>query len=132
MSFTFRRRIKIAPGTTVNLGKRGMSLSVGAGGARATLRASGDSERGDDVPPFPWVRVLSGVYLVVFVFAIVGMFVWRNSGGLMVSFCAVISAPGMVVFVVLGYIKAWQLITKARPIAAELQRKEERETSDNL
>lgn len=37
MAFRFQRRIKIAPGVTINLSKGGVSTSVGVKGARVTL-----------------------------------------------------------------------------------------------
>jgi len=37
MAFRFRRSLKIAPGLSVNLGKRGASVSVGPRGARMTV-----------------------------------------------------------------------------------------------
>ena len=45
MAFKFRKRVKIAPGIYVNLGKEGVSsLSVGAKGA--TVNFKGSSQRG--------------------------------------------------------------------------------------
>ncbi|MFQ5698134.1 MAG: DUF4236 domain-containing protein [Myxococcota bacterium] len=41
MSFRFWRRIKIAPGVTLNLSKRGASVSLGPRGAKLTLGRSG-------------------------------------------------------------------------------------------
>ena len=41
MGFRFYRRIKIAPGVSVNLGKRGASVSVGPRGAKMTFGSSG-------------------------------------------------------------------------------------------
>lgn len=37
MGLRFRRRLKVAPGVSLNLGKRGASLSVGRRGARVTV-----------------------------------------------------------------------------------------------
>jgi len=41
MSWRFRRRVKLAPGFTVNLGRRGASLSVGGKGAHVTYGRHG-------------------------------------------------------------------------------------------
>jgi hypothetical protein len=42
MPIRFRKSIKIAPGTRLNLSKRGISASVGAGGLRASTGKSGN------------------------------------------------------------------------------------------
>jgi hypothetical protein len=41
MGFRFRRSIKILPGIRLNIGKRGVSTSVGVRGAHVTLGKSG-------------------------------------------------------------------------------------------
>ena len=41
MAFRFRRRIKIAPGLSLNLGKKGVSVSAGVRGAHVTTGTSG-------------------------------------------------------------------------------------------
>jgi hypothetical protein len=41
MAFRFRRRIKIAPGLNINLGKRGASLSIGGRGATLNIGKKG-------------------------------------------------------------------------------------------
>ena len=41
MGFRFYRRIKIAPGISLNLGKRGASVSVGPRGAKMTFGPNG-------------------------------------------------------------------------------------------
>jgi hypothetical protein len=41
MAFRFGRRIRIAPGLSLNLGKRGVSLSAGVRGGRVTLGSRG-------------------------------------------------------------------------------------------
>lgn len=41
MGFRFQKRIKILPGVTVNLGKRGISTSIGVRGARINLGKRG-------------------------------------------------------------------------------------------
>ena len=41
MGFRFYRRIKIAPGVHVNLGKKGASVSVGPRGAKMTFGPNG-------------------------------------------------------------------------------------------
>ena len=40
-NWRFRRRVRIAPGATLNLGKRAASLSLGAGGAHVTVGPRG-------------------------------------------------------------------------------------------
>lgn len=37
MAFRFQKRIKLIPGVTINLSRRGVSTSVGATGARVTI-----------------------------------------------------------------------------------------------
>jgi hypothetical protein len=44
MGFRFYRRIRIAPGLTLNLSKRGTSVSVGERGAHVTLGSHGTRE----------------------------------------------------------------------------------------
>lgn len=41
MSFRFQRRIKIIPGVTLNVGKRGVSTSIGRCGAHITFGQNG-------------------------------------------------------------------------------------------
>ena len=41
MGLRFRRRLRIAPGVSLNLGKRGASVSVGVRGAHVTYGARG-------------------------------------------------------------------------------------------
>jgi len=41
MSFRFRRRIRIAPGVTLNLSRSGGSLSLGPRGAKFSIRPRG-------------------------------------------------------------------------------------------
>ena len=41
MGFRFFRRIRIAPGVSLNLGKRGASVSVGPRGAKMTFGSRG-------------------------------------------------------------------------------------------
>ena len=41
MGFRFRRRIKIMPGVTINLEKKGISTSIGPRGARITIGSKG-------------------------------------------------------------------------------------------
>jgi hypothetical protein len=41
MGLRFNRRLRIAPGITLNLGKRGVSTSVGATGAKVTVGRTG-------------------------------------------------------------------------------------------
>lgn len=41
MAIRFNRRIKIAPGLTLNVGKRGVSASVGITGAKLTVGSNG-------------------------------------------------------------------------------------------
>ncbi len=45
MPFRFWRRIRIAPGVTLNLSKRGASISVGPEGAKFTVGTSGARAR---------------------------------------------------------------------------------------
>jgi hypothetical protein len=40
-AFRFRRRIKVAPGVTLNIGKRGVSTSIGPRGAKFTVGTHG-------------------------------------------------------------------------------------------
>jgi hypothetical protein len=40
MGFIFRKRIKIAPGITINLSKSGVSTSIGPRGAKLTVGGS--------------------------------------------------------------------------------------------
>ncbi len=44
MAFRFRRRLKIAPGLTLNLSKSGASVSAGPRGARFTIGRGGTRE----------------------------------------------------------------------------------------
>lgn len=37
MSWGFRKRVKLLPGVSLNLGKRGVSVSAGVRGARVTV-----------------------------------------------------------------------------------------------
>lgn len=37
MTFQFRKRVKIAPGISLNFGKKGVSISAGVRGARVTV-----------------------------------------------------------------------------------------------
>ena len=41
MAWSFRKRVKIIPGVHLNIGKRGLSTSIGIPGARVTIGASG-------------------------------------------------------------------------------------------
>lgn len=41
MALRFNKRVKIAPGVTLNIGKTGMSASVGVKGAKTTVGAKG-------------------------------------------------------------------------------------------
>jgi len=41
MGFRFRRRIRLLPGITLNLGKRGASVSAGVRGAHVTVGPTG-------------------------------------------------------------------------------------------
>jgi len=46
MGFNFRKRLKIAPGVYVNLGKKGASLSVGPRGATTNIRLNDVKTKG--------------------------------------------------------------------------------------
>lgn len=39
--WSFRKRIKIAPGVNLNIGKKGVGISVGVKGARVSVNTSG-------------------------------------------------------------------------------------------
>ena len=41
MGFRFRKSIKIAPGISLNLGKKGISASIGPRGAKVTIGSRG-------------------------------------------------------------------------------------------
>jgi len=41
MALRFNKRIKLMPGVTLNIGKRGISTSIGPRGAKFTLHSSG-------------------------------------------------------------------------------------------
>jgi len=41
MALRFNKRIKLMPGVTLNIGKRGISTSIGPRGAKYTLHSSG-------------------------------------------------------------------------------------------
>lgn len=50
MGLRFRKRIRLAPGLTLNLGKRGVSLSVGRRGATLNVGAPGGPRATVGVP----------------------------------------------------------------------------------
>lgn len=89
MGFRFRRRLKIAPGVHLNVGKRGFSTSVGVRGANITVghgkvrhtvgipgtglsHTSVSSSRASGPPPFTWVTGVGYIVVLVLCFAALG------------------------------------------------------------
>lgn len=61
MPIRFRKSIKIAPGTRLNISKKGVSASVGAGGLRASTGKSGNCLYNIFVLPFVLIFQLYGL-----------------------------------------------------------------------
>jgi hypothetical protein len=50
MAFRFQKRIRLFPGVTINIGKRGFSTSIGPRGAKLTVRPDGSHQTTIGIP----------------------------------------------------------------------------------